>query len=206
VPRAPEGFVPPEEIPEPVAEGGGGMTLVASVPPDPPVALRPPPEALPEKTLGGGGTTSCVPKIFPMTLLTNDVLPVCAGGGGTTVGDTAPLPPLSSRRKSRVVSADGGGVITEGAGRLSFASCVPSRSGADTGGGTTAALFMRTRDGESSRPAAVGTGGTMLPLSAGVRRELSREILVEAGSMTRAFKDGAPRVRSRETLGAGATT
>ena len=39
-----------------------------------------------EATAGGGGTTSCVPKSFPMMLLTNDPLAGCEGGGGTTVG------------------------------------------------------------------------------------------------------------------------
>jgi len=35
-------------------------------------------------TEGGGGTTSCVPKIFPISELTRELLPVCCGGGGTT--------------------------------------------------------------------------------------------------------------------------
>jgi hypothetical protein len=51
------------------AAGGGGMILAASAVPPP---LRELPDAAGE---GGGGTTSCVPKSFPMTLLTNDVLP-----------------------------------------------------------------------------------------------------------------------------------
>lgn len=51
------------------ADGGGGMTLAANVAAPP---LRELPDAVVE---GGGGTTSCVPKSFPITLLTNDVLP-----------------------------------------------------------------------------------------------------------------------------------
>jgi hypothetical protein len=60
------------------------MMLAASVPP-PLEALRDVPEPLSVETLGGGGTTSCVPKSFPITLLTNEAPPVCAGGGGITV-------------------------------------------------------------------------------------------------------------------------
>jgi hypothetical protein len=139
----------------PEAAGGGGMTLAASAVPE----LRELPDALVE---GGGGTTSCVPKSFPMTLLTNDVLPAWVGGGGTTAGLLAPTLPLSRRRKSREESADGGGAITDGAGRLSFAVRADSRAGAETGGGTTAA-FICTREGATSRPAAVGAGGITLP-------------------------------------------
>jgi hypothetical protein len=65
------------------------MTLPPTDPPGPPAALRPVPEALPEETAGGGGTTSWVPKSLPMMLLTNDPLPACVGGGGTTVGEVA---------------------------------------------------------------------------------------------------------------------
>jgi len=106
------------------AAGGGGMMFAASaVPP----LLRELPDAAVE---GGGGTTSCVPKSFPITLLTNDVFPAWEGGGGTTAGLLAPTLPLSRRRRSRDESADGGGAITEGAGRLSFAVRTASRAGA----------------------------------------------------------------------------
>jgi hypothetical protein len=106
--------------------------------PDPPEGLRPVPVPLPDATVGGGGTTSCVPKSLPMTLLTNEVLPVGVGGGGITVLEGLALP-LSRRRRSRAESAEGGGAMTEGAGRLSFAVREVSRSGAETGGGTTGA-------------------------------------------------------------------
>ena len=179
------------------------MTLL---PTDPPAALRPVPEALPEETAGGGGTTSWVPKSLPMMLLTNDPLPACVGGGGTTVGEVAPALPLSSRRRSRAESADGGGVMTEGAGRLSFASRPASRSGAETGGGTTAALFICTREGETSRPMAAGAGGITLALRAGVERVWSRETRVDAGAMMLESRDGAKSVCSDPTSGAGGTT
>jgi hypothetical protein len=51
------------------AEGGGGTMWAASAPLELPETLR-----LPEETAGGGGTTSCVPKSFPIMLLTNDPL------------------------------------------------------------------------------------------------------------------------------------
>ncbi len=169
---------------------------------DAPVPLRPAPEALPDETVGGGGTTSCVPKSLPTILLCNELLDAWVGGGGTTVGETRPEPPLSNRRKSRVELAEGGGAMTEGAGRLSFAFRPASRSGAETGGGTTAASFICTRDRETSRPAA-GAGGITLALSAGAERALSRETRVDAGPITLALNEGAARLRSRETLGAG---
>jgi hypothetical protein len=84
-----------------------------------------------------------------MTLLTKDPLPAGVGGGGTTALE-ASVPPLSRRRRSCVESAEGGGATTEGGGRLSFELRAVSRSGAETGGGTTATLFICTRVGETS--------------------------------------------------------
>jgi hypothetical protein len=144
------------------------MLLLRALP-DPPAGLRPVPDVLPEATVGGGGTTSCVPKSLPMTLLTNEVLPAGVGGGGITVLEGLALP-LSRRRKSRVESAEGGGAMTEGAGILSFAVRALSRSGAETGGGTTATLFICTREGETSRLATLGAGGITLALRAGAER------------------------------------
>jgi hypothetical protein len=142
--------------------------LLANDVPAPPEALR----GVPEDTLGGGGTTSCVPKSFPIMLLTSEPPAAGVGGGGTTVLEASgipPAPPLSSRRRSCSESAEGGGAMTEGAGKLSFAFRELSRSGAETGGGTTATLFICTRVGETSRPTA-GAGGITLALSAGADR------------------------------------
>jgi hypothetical protein len=175
------------------------MTLLPSEPLDAPPALRPVPDAIPE-TVGGGGTTSCVPKILPTMVLKK---PVCVGGGGTTAGETPA--PLSSRRMSRVESAEGGGAMTEGAGRLSFALRPDSRSGAETGGGTTPASFICTRDGETSRSTAAGAGGITPAFSTGLDRDRSRETRVDAGPITLGLRDRAPAAWSRETLGAGAT-
>jgi hypothetical protein len=118
-------------------------------------------------------------------------------------GDDDRMLPLSSRRRSRVESADGGGATTDGAGMLSFAFRALSRSGAETGGGTTETLFS-TRDGETSRLMDDGAGGITLALSAGMERTAPRETCVEAGPMTLAFSEGADTVRSRDKFGAGA--
>ena len=105
-----------------------------------------------------------------MMLLTSEVLLLAVGGGGTTLCDWPGAAPLSSRRRSRAESAEGGGAMTEGAGRLSFAVRELSRSGAETGGGTTAVLFICTRDGATSRLTDAGAGGITLPCSAGADR------------------------------------
>lgn len=146
------------------------MTFALSETPCPPAVVRAFPAALEEETFGGGGTTSCVPKSFPMMLLTKEPLGAAVGGGGTTLGAVERMPPLSSRRKSRAESAEGGGAITDGAGMLSFAVRCMSRSGAETGGGTTAELFICTRDGETSRVTADGAGAITVPLRAGAER------------------------------------
>ena len=145
------------------------MILVASELPAPPEELREVPTAF-EETAGGGGTISCVPKSLPMMLLTNDPFAAGVGGGGTTFGAEERTTPLSRRRKSRGESAEGGGATTEGAGRLSLAVREDSRSGAETGGGTTATLSICTREGETSWLTDAGAGGIMLPLSAGAER------------------------------------
>jgi hypothetical protein len=126
------------------------MTLAVSDVPDPPAELRDVPAALSEATEGGGGTTSCVPKSFPTIVPRNDPLAACVGGGGTTAGVADCSLPLSIRAKSRA-SLDGGGATTEGDGRFILAVRDDSRSGADTGGGTMAALFICTREGDTSR-------------------------------------------------------
>ena len=160
--------VPPEPPIVPAMDGGGGTTSAEiELPRGPP--LRAVPEAFPEVTVGGGGTTSCVPKSLPMMLLTNEGLAAGVGGGGITVREGSAVP-LSRRRKSRGESAEGGGAMTEGAGRLSFAVLELSRSGAETGGGTTATLFICTREGDTSRLATSGAGGITLALRAGVDR------------------------------------
>ena len=71
--------------------------------------------------------------------------------------------------------------MTEGAGKLSLGFRVAARSGAETGGGTRVA-FICTGRLENSRFAVPGAAG-----------------------ITASASVGADRVRSRATLGAGAT-
>jgi hypothetical protein len=136
VPRVLREFPPvPEET-----IGGGGTTLLPKAPDDP--LLRAVPKVFPEEMAGGGGTTSWVPKSLPMMLLTSEGLLVGADGGGITVFDGSAMLPLSRRCKFRDESGDGGGAMTEGEGIESLAVWEVSRSGAETGGGTTATLFI----------------------------------------------------------------
>ena len=88
--RVPRGL--PEALP-PVTLGGGGTTFALS---EVPLA----PWVFPDVTEGGGGTTSVVPNIFPSKLLTNDTVPACVGGGGTTVRGESGMLPLASRCRS----------------------------------------------------------------------------------------------------------
>ena len=103
------------------------------------------------------------------------------------------------------MSAEGGGAITVGAGMLNFAVRPVARSGAETGGGTTAALDICTGALEISRLTAPGAGGITLAESVGADRTFSRSTL-GAGATTDALSEGKAWVRSREILGAGAMT
>lgn len=103
------------------------------------------------------------------------------------------------------MSAEGGGAITEGAGSVNLEWDAVSRSGAETGGGTTLVSDICTGEREISRLTAPGAGGTTVALKAGVERDLSREIL-GAGAMTAELNSGANSMRSCETLGAGGIT
>jgi hypothetical protein len=155
-----------EEFP---TEGGGGITFAFSDVPWPPLTVREEPADDEAETFGGGGTTSWVPNSFPMMLLTMDPLAACVGGGGTTAGAAERIAPLSRRRLGER-SADGGGATTEGEGKLSFALRPLSRSGAETGGGTTATLFIFMREGETSCVTSEGAGAIIVPFSAGAER------------------------------------
>src|SRR4029077_2312206 len=184
VPRlTPLGF--PKVLP-PDMPGGGGTTFALNEVPFPPVV--PPP-----LTVGGGGTTSVVPKILPSMLLMSDPLPTCVGGGGTTVLVESGTLPLARRCKSGEISEVGGGAITEGVGIVSRAVADVSRSGEDTGGGTTAAFVICTAERVISRLETAGAGGTTVVARAGALRVLSRETL-GAGATTGAPSAGATSV------------
>ena len=83
---------------------------------------------------------------------------------------------------------------------MSFAVREDSRSGAETGGGTTVTLFICTRDGETSRLTEDGAGGITWPLRAGAERCWSRAMRVDAGAITVEFNAGAERAWSRATF------
>ena len=160
-PRTPRGL-PPDVA---VTAGGGGTTLFGR---GLPVPLLP--RASLVLTAGGGGTTCETPNTLPIKLLRNDPLPDCVGGGGTTDFEGSGTLPLASRRMSRDTSLEGGGAITDGAGMASFGSRVPARSGADTGGGTTATFDICTGPLEISRLTPPGAGGITLAAMFGAER------------------------------------
>lgn len=192
----------PEDAPP--TEGGGGITLAFREMPCPPFGdVRELPAAALAETLGGGGTTSCVPKSLPIMVLTKEPLAAVEGGGGIILGAEEGMPPLSSRRKSRSADVVGGGATTEGAGMLSFAMRAFSRSGADAGGGTTATLFICTREGETACVTSDGAGPMIRPFSEGASRACSRDTRVEAGAIIVAPSEGALRLPLPATFGAG---
>jgi hypothetical protein len=84
--------------------------------------------------------------------------PPTSTGGGTTFGSER----LAPETVRSLVTCDGGGAITAGAGIFSFAVWVFSRSGAETGGGTMIVLEAAgPRRGGGSRGTSVGEGLTM---------------------------------------------
>lgn len=97
-------------------------------------------------------------------------LPDCVGGGGTTVFEGSGTLPLAKRCGSCETSFEGGGAITDGAGMFSLELRALARSGAETGGGMTAALVICTGELDSSRLTPPGTGGITLRASAGAER------------------------------------
>jgi hypothetical protein len=133
-----------------------------------------------------------------------DPLPDCVGGGGTTVFDESGTLPLARRCRSRETSAEGGGAITVGADKLSLGLRVVARSGAETGGGITDALVICTGELESSRLTPPGAGGITLAARGAVERVRSRSTL-GAGATTEPLREGGT-IGSRLTLGAGGTT
>ena len=103
------------------------------------------------------------------------------------------------------MSVEGGGATTPGAGMFSLAVRLVARSGAETGGGTTATFDICTGELVISRLTAPGAGGITLAASAGDEREVS-EATDGAGATTFGVNAGADAERSRATRGAGAIT
>jgi hypothetical protein len=186
----------PVGLPDVATEGGAttfGVRVVLA-------PLRVPDEF----TVGGGATTSVGPKILPMMLLMNDPLPDGVGGGGTTVFDGSGTLPFESRCRSCETSVEGGGAITAGAGRDTLALRELARSGADTGGGTTAISVILTGALDNWRVTEPGAGGITLAASVGALRDLSATS--GAGATTALASEGAALEFSRETFFAGAIT
>ena len=99
--------------------------------------------------VGGGATCSEGPKMRPSKLPTKDPLAEGDGGGGTTDLPGSGAAPGDRRRMSVLKSVDSGGATTAGEGKLSFELGTLARSGADTGGGTTAGSMVCTGAAES---------------------------------------------------------
>lgn len=135
----------------------------------------------------------------------NEPLADCEGGGGTTALDGSGIVPPAKRCVSGERSAEGGGATTEDAGKFSFEFRPVFRSGAETGGGTTAAFVIWTGELERSRLTPPGAGGITLPASAGLDRLRSRSA-VGAGATTDVLSIGACSPCSRAALGAGGIT
>jgi hypothetical protein len=112
--------------------------------------------------------------------------------------------PLASRCTSFETSAEGGGAMTEGAGKLSLGLRIAVRSGAEAGGGT-AAPFIATEERENSRLTALGAAGITLGARVGTERAASR-VRLGAGATTDVVREGTAGVLSGETRGAGGMT
>jgi len=108
-----------------------------------------------------------------------------------------------------LVTCEGGGAITAGAGMESFEAWVFSRCGAETGGGTMIALAAEgPRSGGGSRGTSFGEGCTMGVVIDMTAFERSRGTSLGAGAMTVAVVSPVTwRARSAAALdGGGATT
>ncbi len=93
------------------------------------------------------------------------------------------------RRMSVEISCDGGGATTLGEGSVRRELVRFARSGADTGGGTTLSVIC-TGALEIWRLTAPGAGGITFEDIAGLVRDRSRDTL-GAGATTDASRDGA---------------
>lgn len=178
--RLPRTFPPPSVE---LTAAGGGVTLGVR-------DGREPPFALVLFTDGGGGATACDgPKILPIKLPIND--PLGCGGGATTDLPGSGTVPDDKRRMSEPISVDGGGATSAGAGKLTFAACVLTRSGAETGGGATAGFIVCTGADDSCRLTLAGAGGATFACIAGAARKGSRLVIVVGGGATVGSRLGA---------------
>lgn len=101
-------------------------------------------------------------------------------------------------------TCDGGGAMTTGAGKVSFAVDAVSRCGAETGGATTLVVCVsEDRELARSRCASVGAGATTAGFIAVALRTWSR-FTSGAGATMGALTDGKARAFARARSGAGA--
>ncbi len=147
---------------------GGGATL------SPSVGLATEPAFLTLTDVEGGGATSAGPKIFPIRPLMNDPPAEGDGGGGTTAFVGSGAEPGDRWRISAFTSVEGGGATFAGAGSVIFGLRIFPRSGADTGGGTTAGSIVCSGADEYWRRTEAGAGGTTFAASEGPARNGSR--------------------------------
>jgi hypothetical protein len=96
------------------------------------------------------------------------------GGGGTTAREGSDVLPLAKRRISCVTSVDGGGAMTEGAGKVSFEFLFVARSGDDTGGGTTDTFVICTGALESWWLTVLGAGAAKAQFACRLERFAER--------------------------------
>ncbi len=186
-PPAPAPLLPrplPESALPPPRPGGGGTTSAApsSEFADCPARLPFPWEPFfPLSMLAGGGTTCGA--IVAAPDLASELPPDAVGGGGTGLACMSPVADLPQLLRS-LLTCDGGGATTAGAGSDSLGVDDTSRWGAETGGATTSGVC------DSGR------------------RELARSRCAScgAGAMTVCASGFAVCILSREMFGAGSTT
>jgi hypothetical protein len=161
--------------------------------------------------LAGGGTT-CGVRV-PAPDLASDPPPDALGGGGTGLVCMSPFAVAPQLLRSRL-TCEGGGATTAGVGNVSLGLelAEASRSGAETGGGTTSIVCVTwARELAKSRGVSRGAGAITLCSIVGASGLALRILSCEtfgAGGTTVAFSVGVDDVRVvvRETSGAGGTT
>lgn len=199
-PSTPLDVAPPSaRLPE---STGGETTLLFPINDPAPARSS---ERLPDWSEDGGTTVAePPPRAAPGALRPTERVPACTGGGTTWAWESlVPSPPiaLTTRLKS-----DGGGATTFGAGKVNFAADEVSRSGAETGGGTTSLTRATgTFTEPTSRWASRAAGGTTFALMDAASRILSR-LSDGVGATTPVLIAGALRNLGNPTSGVGATT
>jgi len=193
-----------ESNPDSACTGGAIAVPVPTIAPAFGLDDPPPPAA---DACTGGGTTLALPTNPAVDRLSpvppGLELPTCTGGGTTLVCRfIASLPP----RVPTPWDNCAGGATTAGAGNVSFADKFVSRSGAETGGGTTSILLATvTLAANGSRCNPEGGGGTTVVVSAGAVRVVPCETC-GGGAIIVAVNAGVDLELPCATCGAGGIT